>query len=201
MKPYKKMANPERIQALKDHLARSKTNHAIEIMKEPTLKDAHLYCIINGVSSQQYGPLLEKYIRIKHKFVKNTASQCNGDCSKDDKNVEVKVSLGGAKHNKFNWVQVRVSHNIQYYILTAYHLSSENVDTGGELYIFNVSKEDMISLIVAHGGYAHGTNKEHGNITIDDIRDEKNKKEYAIRTLYGDACWLDMIKYRVTEIF
>jgi hypothetical protein len=189
----------EYIQKLKDHLSRSTIKHEQEIFKETTLKNAHIYCVANSVSAQQYGPLLEKFIRIKNKFVKNTASECNGDCSKNNKNAEVKASLGGAKHNKFNWVQLRVSHDIHYYILTAYHLTSKNVETGGELYVFSVSKEDMFSLIIAHGGYAHGTNKEHGEIIITDLRDEKNKKEYALRPSYGDKCWMDIMKFRVSE--
>jgi hypothetical protein len=185
----------ERIQKLKEHLARSAIHHEQEIMMETTLKEAHAYCVINNLSAQQYGPLLEKYIRIKRNFVKNTASDCNGDCSKEDKNAEVKVSLGGIKHHKFNWVQLRVSHNIQYYILTAYHLASTNVENGGDLYVFNVPKEDMLSLILKHGGYAHGTHKEHGGITMDDLKNENNKKEYAIRSSYGDKCWLDMTEF------
>lgn len=189
----------EIINKLKDHLSRSSVNHEEEILKEISLKNAHVYCIINNVSAQQYGPLLEKYIRIKNKFIKNIASECNGDCSKNDKNIEVKTSLGGAKHNKFNWVQLRVSHDIDYYILTAYHLNSKNVDTGGELYIFRVPKDEMVYLILNHGGYAHGTNKEHGSITIEDLKDEKNKKEYAMRPSYNDKCWKDIIKFRVNE--
>jgi hypothetical protein len=185
---------------LKEHLACSTINHEQEILKELTLKDAHLYCVINGISAQQYGPILEKYIRVKNNFVKNTASECNGDCSKDNKNAEVKASLGGAKHNKFNWVQLRVSHDIQYYILTAYHLTSKNVEAGGELYVFSVPKEHMPSLIANYGGYAHGTNKEHGAITLADLKDEKNKKEYALRPSYGDTCWLDIMKFRVNEM-
>jgi hypothetical protein len=196
----KEMAiNSERIQKLKEQLARSTINHAEEILNETTLKNAHLYCVINDVSAQKYGPLLEKYIRIKNKFVKNTASECNGDCSKDDKNVEVKASLGGSKHNKFNWVQLRVSHDIQYYILTAYHLTNKNVEIGGELYVFRVPKADMPHLIANYGGYAHGTNKEHGSITIADLKDEKNKKEYALRPSYGDKCWSDIMKFRISE--
>jgi len=193
----RKMAG--RIEKLKDHLAISSINHDEEILKETSLKDAHVYCVLNYVSAQQYGPLIEKYIRVKNKFVKNTASECNGDCSKDNKNAEVKASLGGAKHNKFNWVQLRISHHIQYYILTAYHLSSKNVESAGELYIFSVPKEDMISLIASYGGYAHGTNKEHGAITIADLKDEKNKKEYALRPSYEDKCWKDVMKFRVSE--
>ena len=196
---YNKSNEKDTILKLKDHLALSTINHEEEIMKEATLKKAHIYCVINNVSAQKYGPLIEKYIRIKNNFAKNTASECNGDCSKDNKNVEVKASLGGAKHNKFNWVQLRLSHDVDYYILTAYHLSSKNVETGGELYVFSVPKEDMFELIEKFGGYAHGTNKEHGIITLSNLKDEKNKKEYALRPVYGDKCWDNIIKYRVND--
>jgi hypothetical protein len=196
---YTKSIETDTINKLKDHLALSTIDHENEIMKETTLKKAHIYCVINNVSAQKYGPLLEKFIRVKNNFVKNTASECNGDCSKDNKNVEIKASLGGVKHNKFNWVQLRVSHDIDYYILTSYHLSSKNVETGGELYVFRVPKDDMLELITKYGGYAHGTNKEHGKITLHNLKDEKNKKEYALRPLYGDKCWVDMIKYRVND--
>jgi hypothetical protein len=189
----------DRIQKLRDHLDYSTINHTQEISKEQTLKNAHIYCVINGVSAQQFGPLIEKYIREKNNFTKNTAAECNGDCSKDNKNAEVKASLGGAKHNKFNWVQLRVSHNIHYYILTAYHLANTNVEAGGELYVFNVPKDDMITLIVKHGGYAHGTASEHGAITLADLKDGTNKKEYALRPSYGDKCWSDMLMFRVAE--
>jgi hypothetical protein len=187
------------IQKLKEHLDRSKMNHNEEILKEQSLKNAHIYCVLNGISAQHYGPLIEKYIREKNNFTKNTAADCNGDCSKDNKNAEVKVSLGGAKHNKFNWVQLRLSHNIHYYILTAYHLMNTNVEIGGELYVFNVPKESMIALIAKHGGYAHGTLNEHGAITLADLNVCGNKKEYALRPSYGDKCWSDILKFRVTE--
>lgn len=192
-------SNTERIQKLKVHLARSNINHEQEIMKEETLKDAHQYCVTEGVSAQKYGPLIEKYIRVKNKFVKNTASECNGDCSKNNMNAEVKASLGGSKHTKFNWVQLRFSHDIQYYILTAYHLTSDNVDAGGELYVFSIPKDDMLPLIANYGGYAHGTIMEHGAITLQDLKDDKNKKEYALRPSYGDMCWLECMKFRVSE--
>jgi hypothetical protein len=192
-------SDPIRILKLKEHLALSTINHEQEILKETTLKNAHLYCVLYNVSAQQYGPLLEKYIRIKNKFIKNTASACNGDCSKDNQNAEIKASLGGAKHNKFNWVQLRVSHDIHYYILTAYHLTSKNVEAGGDLYVFRIKKEDMLPLIMAYGGYAHGTKAEHGTITLADLKDEKNTKEYAIRPLFDDKCWVDLLKFRVSE--
>ena len=189
----------ERIQKLKTHLSLSTITHDNEILKESTIKNANLYCVINNISSQQYGLLIETYIRVKHNFIKNSATQCNGDCKKDDKNAEIKASLGGITHTKFNWVQLRVSHDIQYYILTAYYLTDKNVDSGGELYIFNVPKIDMLQLILKYGGYAHGTNKQHGIITIEDLKNEKNMKEYAIRPTFGNKCWMDILKFRVDE--
>lgn len=51
-------------------------------MKLNTLKEAHSYSIINGLSAQKYGPLLEMFILQKYKYSKNKATHCNGDCSK-----------------------------------------------------------------------------------------------------------------------
>lgn len=189
----------ERIRLLKEHLARSTLKHDVEILKEASWKDAHVYCVIYDISAQQYGPLLERYMQLKYSFAKNSASACTGDCSKEAKNAEVKASLGGAKHAKFNWVQLRVSHDIDYYILTAYHLDQSTVEAGGELYIFRVNKEDMLHLIAKYGTYAHGTLREHGAITMADLKDGDNKKEYALRPSFGDKCWADMLRFRITE--
>lgn len=193
------MDTVERIKRLMEHLTLSKVNHEDQVMKLDTLKEAHTYCIINSVSAQQYGPLLEKFIRIKFNYIKNKAEDCSGDCSKDGKNSEVKVSLGGATHTKFNFVQIRPSHDCETYILTAYHLSSENVESEGDLYIFKVPKSDIKRIIVSYGGYAHGTIKEHGEITMDSLNDEKNTKEYALRPTINDDCWKMLLPFKVIE--
>jgi len=195
------MDKAERVKRLKEHLDMSKINHKVEIMKQSTLKDAHIYCIINNVSAQQFGPLLEDYIRINFNYIKNKAKNCTGDCSKDGKNSEIKVSLGGATHTKFNFVQIRPSHDCTTYILTAYHLSPENIENEGELYIFKVPKEDIKQIVMLYGGYAHGTIKEHGRITIEMINDEKNKKEYALRPTINDMCWKALMYFRVPETY
>lgn len=187
-----------RVVKLKEYLALSKLNHSQNIMKEETLKNAHVYCLINNLSAQHYGPLLEKYIRTNFNYSKNKAEECTGDCSKNGKNSEVKVSLGGATHDKFNFVQIRPSHDCDSYILSAYHLCIENVEKEGDLYIFKVPKEDMKKIIVSHGGYAHGTVKEHGKITTESIN-EKGNKEYAIRPTVNDKCWKDLLAFRITE--
>lgn len=193
------MNRSEIVRLLKDHLALSKVRHEHEIMRLTTLKEAHIYCVIRGVSAQQYGPLLERFLRTKFSYAKNLAKDCIGDCSKDGKNSEVKVSLGGATHSKFNYVQIRPNHDCETYILTAYHLSPENVEAEGELFVFRVPKEDIKRIVVDHGGYAHGTLKEHGLITMESIADEKSGKEYALRPAIHDACWKSLMPYRITE--
>ena len=189
----------ERVKRLREHLSLSTINHGDQIMKLVTLKEAHTYCVIHSLSSQQYGPLLERFIRTKFNYIKNKAGDCTGDCSKDGKNSEVKVSLGGATHTKFNFVQIRPSHGFDNYILTSYHLSLENVDTEGELYIFTVPKSDINKIVISYGGYAHGTIKEHGAITIDSLNDENSTKEYAVRTTINDECWNALMAFRVYE--
>jgi hypothetical protein len=189
----------ERIKRLKEHLCLSTVNHEEQLMKSSSLKEAHVYCVINGLSAQQYGPLLEKYIRNKFNYVKNKAEDCNGDCSKGGENSEVKASLGGVNHTKFNFVQLRPSHDCNAYIFTAYHLSSENVDDEGELFVFKIPKADSKVIIARYGGYAHGTIKEHGRITLESLNDANNIKEYALRPTIHDACWKTLLAYRILE--
>lgn len=193
------MDKSERVKRLREHLTLSKIKHEEHIMKLSTLKDAHTYCVIHNLSAQQYGPLLEKFIGTKFNYIKNKAKECTGDCSKDGKNSEVKVSLGGATHTKFNFVQIRPSHDCDTYILTAYHLAPENVESEGELYIFKVPKSDIKRIIVSHGGYAHGTIDKHGAITIESLNDEKSNKEYALRPTINDECWDALMMFRVPE--
>ena len=194
------MDKSESVKRLREHLSLSKVKHEDQIMKLDTLKEAHTYCVIHGVSAQQYGPLIERFIRTKFNYTKNRAEDCTGDCSKDGKNSEVKVSLGGATHTKFNFVQIRPSHDCDTYILTAYHLSSENVESEGELYVFTVPKSEIKKLVVSYGGYAHGTVKEHGKMTMDSLNDEKNGiKEYALRPTINNDCWKALMAFRVPE--
>lgn len=195
----KKYENTEYIIRLKELLIFSKIKHEEEIMKLTTLKDANIYCVIHKLSAQQYGPLLERFIRTKFNFIKNKAEDCTGDCYKNGENSEVKVSLGGITHSKFNFVQIRPLHDCDMYILTAYHLCQKNVENGGDLYIFKVPKEDIKNLVASYGGYAHGTVKEHGPITIESLNDKNIIKEYALRPKINDDCWKALMVYRVKE--
>lgn len=188
-----------RTHALKKHLKHIIVDHKTNIMNEPTLKDAHVYCVINCLSAQKFGPLLENYIIQKFGYRKNSAKDCIGDCNKDDKNIEVKTSLGGASHDRFNFVQLRPSHNISHYMLTAYHLNEVNVDNHGDLYIFQVPKNDMMNVLVEFGTYAHGTKNEHKEITKESLLDPTSRKEYALRMTYNDKCWKRLMIYQIEE--
>jgi hypothetical protein len=177
----------------------SKCNHKIEILKEANIKRAHIYCKINQLSGQVSGPLIEHFIKDKYCMKKNNASLCNGDLQLNDINYELKISNGGKENNKFNYVQLRMNHDC-IYILTAYYLSPDNIDTEGELFIFKLKKTDRKELIVAYGGYAHGTVQRLGEITKADLDNHTNEKEYAIRPKYGDKCWNELLNFRVDEI-
>jgi hypothetical protein len=186
-------------QKLKDILECSKINHNIEIMKQLTLKDAHIYCKIHKLSGQVTGPLIENYIKEKYNMTKNNASLCTGDVTYNNHNIEIKVSNGGKENNKFNYVQLRMNHNCNY-ILTAYYIGNDNLDNLGELFIFQLTKENIKNLICHYGGYAHGTIQKLGKITKEDLDNETNDKEYAIRPKYGDKCWNDLLQFRIIDI-
>ena len=177
----------------------SNKRHTENIMNLPTLKEAHIYCKFNNMSGQFTGPVLEKYIEKKYNMTKNNASSCNGDLKCNDLDVEIKASNGGKENNKFNFVQLRMNHNCEY-ILTAYYIDYTNLENLGELYIFKLKKENIKQLIEKYGGYAHGTIGELGKITMDDLNDKGNQKEYALRPKYGDKCWNEMLQFRVDEI-
>ena len=78
-----------------------------------------------------------------------------------------------------------------------YYVDYTNLDNLGELYIFKLNKENIKPLIVKYGGYAHGTIGELGEITMEDLNDINNPKEYALRPKYGDKCWIELLNFRI----
>lgn len=185
-----------RTEALRKILQSSVVNHKKEILNEPTIKDAHVYCKINNLNAQQYGPLLERYIKTTCNMRKNNSSNCTGDVCYLNQNIEIKVSMS---HTKFNYVQIRANHMCDY-LFTAYHLDNSNVDTMGELFMFMIKKEDIKKLIVTYGSYAHGTISKLGEITMDDLNNVNNTKEYALRPVYNSKLWLELLKFRIHTI-
>jgi len=92
-----------------------------------------------------------------------------------------------------------MNHNCKY-IFTAYHIDYTNLINLGELYIFKLNKENIKTLIVKYGSYAHGTKKIHGKITMEDLNNSNNFKEYALRPKYRDKCWIELLNFRIDEI-
>ena len=75
-----------------------------------------------------------------------------------------------------NFVQIRPDHNIDYYIFLAYDLFEGEV---GEIYWLLCKAEELYQLIPEYGGYAHGTIKQLGKITPENIYGRNC--EYALR--------------------
>jgi hypothetical protein len=85
-------------------------------------------------------------------------------------------------------------------ILNNDYINYDNIETEGELFIFKLTKINMKIIILKYGGYAHGTKQKLGEITIDDLENPTNDKEYAIRPKYGDKCWNELLQFRIQEI-
>jgi hypothetical protein len=191
------MEKQEKIQKLKEHLLYRNVNHEKEILNMNSLKDAIIYCIIHKLSSQKFGVYLEKYIGMKYNYQKNSSSNCIGDYNKNGMNYEFKVSLGGMNQDKFNFVQIRPFHNCNYYMFISFYLNDSNVELEGDLFIFKIPKSDINQLLFKFGSYAHGSKKQNGNITLIDLENKSNFKEYSIRTKFNDKCWKELLNYRI----
>jgi hypothetical protein len=194
----KKEKEKEIISSLSNVLYQSKLQHHVEIMKQPDLKHAHIYCKIHHLSGQLAGPLLERYIKKQFRMTRNNPADCIGDVRHNDIDFEIKTSIGGQKNNTFNYVQLRLNHTCSY-LLTAYYINETNLDNLGELFLFRLNKPQMKSLILKHGGYAHGTVQKLGTITDASLEIDNNNNEYAIRPIYMDKCWCDLMQYRISE--
>jgi hypothetical protein len=189
------------IARLKAVLAKPRGGHERALMGQRSLKAAHIYCVINGLSSQQFGPLLERYICERFGYTRARASDAKGDATDPatGKTTEIKVSFGGPTRSRFNFVQLRPAHKCSWYLLTAYNICDTNADQGGELFVFRVPAQAVRDLIVSYGGYAHGTVKEQGPVTRKQIEDPECEYEYALRPVLGDNCWKELLKFRVNE--
>jgi hypothetical protein len=131
-------------------------------------------CILSKyhLSSQQWSTLLEEEFKKYYKWYKKK-DEISGDAvTKKLNNVEIKISLG-SNDNKFNFVQIRPNHNIDYYLFVIYDLNKD------EMTKYIIDKSEIINLILKKGEYSHGTIKRQGRITLDNIIN--NKYEYSLR--------------------
>ena len=180
------------IDSLRQTVIDKKRNRSIivdDILNAETFREAAIISKM-FLPSQSYGEILVKWLSKHYNFTKLNASEKKGDQRVFEKyNTEIKSSLcDDGKH--CNYVQLRLTHEISFYLLPTYDF------VGDEVYYFLLNKEEMIEMVKKYGGYAHGTKGEKGliedNIFNPDI-------EFAIRPTIGKDCWNDLLKYRITE--
>ena len=141
--------------------------------------------------------IMEQIIRYDL-HINKPINEVSGDGEKNGLNYEIKFS-GHDKNSKFNFVQIRPTHNIDYYIFLCFNLFEGEK---GKAYTIKIDSNSLYDLIVDYGGYAHGTSKEYGEITKYNIREKKC--EYAIRpnpnankSNKSYKLWEKLLKYEV----
>ena len=125
-------------------------------------------------------------------------NETSGDGHKNGINYELKFSLH-TKDGGFNFVQIRPDHAVDYYLVGGYNLFEGEI---GKAYIFKVPAEKIYELLPEYGGYAHGTVKELGKITCDNIKGRGC--EFALRPnpnanegTKPKKLWNELLKYEV----
>lgn len=136
------------------------------------------------LSSQKWSILLETYI--KEIFnIRQPINNTSGDGyilhNKCKINIEIKISLNS---DKFNFVQIRSDHSIDYYLFLVYNLYENDY---GKLYWFLVPSKELYDLIIIYGSYAHSTIKKLGEINKDNIYGKNH--EYALRFNMKHKLW------------
>ena len=142
------------------------------------------------LTSQSYGAIIESQIK-KILNISPQRDEISGDGVFNNKTIEIKVSIEGTKSN-FNFVQLRPSHNVDYYLLLTYSYTED------DLFFFLIPHEDMITLIGKYAGYAHGTIKKQGEINRENVIKNLDKDyEYAIRPDYlkEEGSWKELKAY------
>ena len=160
-------------------------------------------CILckHQLSSQQWGPLLESFIKEKFNIGPAVDSVSGDGCSPKGLNIEIKVSLGD-KGGQLNFVQLRPDHTIDYYLFLGYNLFEGEL---GQTHWLLCPSKELYTLLPTYGGYAHGTISKLGDITMENIYGRGC--EYALRpnpvlddTRKGKKLWNIMCgKFSVTE--
>lgn len=138
-----------------------------DILKKCILCKTHL-------SSNKWSMILEKFI-IKKFNLKKKLNNTSGDARSEKSNIEIKVSLG-TKDGTYNLVQLRPDHDIDYYIILIYDMFVGDI---GKIYWFLCPSKKLYNLLPKYGGYSHGTIKELGKITKENIYNRN--REYSLR--------------------
>jgi hypothetical protein len=120
------------------------------------------------LTPQSYGAKIEERIRKILNFSKNKSGDDCGDLkSPSGKNIEIKSSILTITNDALNLVQIRLFHDVDYYLCIAYDCRDIiNFKT----YIFLLSHDDMkAECEITNASAAHGTrtvNKINNNIEL-----------------------------------
>lgn len=125
--------------------------------------------------------------------------EISGDGQKRGMTFEIKFSAH-ARRSRFNFVQIRPDHNINFYIFVCYNLYDSS--PMGSAYIIKIPASNVYDLIVKYGSYAHGTCKKLGKITKENLKGRNC--EYALRcdpnsknTTKSNQIWVELLKFEV----
>lgn len=116
------------------------------------------------LNPQSYGSRIEKYIQTKLNWGKVKASLNQGDLMSDtNKKLELKVSILTSNNNNLNLVQIRLFHDVDYYLCMAYDL--RNLPEY-KRYMFLLTHDEM-EFETQNASAAHGT--QHSNLLNENI--------------------------------
>ncbi len=143
---------------------------------------------------QSYGHVMNNWFRNSpHSDFKNLKSsdRIGDDLVFGKYHTEVKASLCD-DGKKYNYVQIRLTHDIHFYFLPTYDFVLD------KSYYFLLTKKEMIKMIkLSNGELAHGTRSEKGtleeNINNPDI-------EFSIRPVVGKFLWKELMKFNISEV-
>ena len=160
-----------------------------DILKAKTFREASIISK-SFLTTQGYGHVIDTWFSEHYEFKKLKSSDGVGDDKVFDKyNTEVKASLCD-DGKKYNYVQIRLTHDIDFYFLPTYDFISY------KSYYFLLSKKEMIEMVKKYGEYAHGRKDEKGPI-VDNIFNPDI--EFCIRPVVGKECWKEFMKFDVNE--
>lgn len=131
-----------------------------------------IYFFKSFCTGQEYGVLLEEYsmYKIGLDCEKVSSTEGKGDFKLDEKYIETKGTIIGeyGKKPKFNFVQIRLHQDIDFYLFIAYDIREEKVKE----YLYLLTKKEMEIEVKIKGHLAHGLKRD---------KKDKDDNEYAIR--------------------
>ena len=168
------MITDKEVQNLPWHVLLKFNEMKKEISKNPEwgfhLPEKEFIQCMSLITGQSYGTRIQNYIRNRLKWKKVLVEDELGDMMKPlfnelGKFVEVKSSLLTLTNDKLNWVQIRLFHDIDYYLGVAYELRDlSNYESFKFLLTHDQMVEECVGANAAHG--TKSVNKSNENVEL-----------------------------------